>query len=77
MSSTLCKNCPFKNAKKEEGHCTDLFIRKYHNSCVTYNIAEDDLYKDLDDFLNKNATKSTSKEAVKSTNVIVKDEHKK
>jgi hypothetical protein len=48
---TLCKNCPFKDIKsmrKEIGEsdaelnsCTDLFARKYHNSCVIYNIEED------------------------------------
>lgn len=48
---TLCKNCPFKDIKavrKEIGEsdaefksCTDLFVRKYHNSCVLYNINED------------------------------------
>lgn len=37
---TLCKNCPFKDTKKEEGYCRDLFTKKYHNSCSTYNIID-------------------------------------
>ena len=37
----LCKNCPFKGANNEEGKsCTELFVDKYHTSCVTYNINE-------------------------------------
>ena len=50
---TLCKNCPFKHTNKEEGHCTDLFIKKFHNSCVTFDIKEDLFFKDLDEFCKK------------------------
>lgn len=39
---TICKKCPFKDTKKESGkHCTDMFVKTYHNSCVTYDINKD------------------------------------
>ena len=37
---TLCKNCPFKGVKRTEGSCTELFAKKFHNSCVTYDMKE-------------------------------------
>lgn len=37
---TLCKNCPFKDVKRTEGSCTELFAKKFHNSCVTYDISK-------------------------------------
>ena len=47
---TLCKNCPFKHTNKEEGHCTDLFIKKFHNSCVTYDISKYQFLEELKEF---------------------------
>lgn len=36
---TLCKNCKFKNAKKELGKvCTELFIKEFNNSCTILDI---------------------------------------
>ena len=66
---TLCKNCPFKNAKKEEGHCTDLFIKKYHNSCVTYDIVKDDFMKKVEAFSKQK--KKENKAAEKPKEVVV------
>lgn len=35
---TSCKKCPFKDIKKEEGSCVQMFAKKYHTSCVNYDI---------------------------------------
>ena len=48
--STLCKNCPFKGVKRTEGSCTELFAKKYHNSCVTYDISKHQFLKELNEF---------------------------
>ena len=47
---TLCKNCPFKGVKRTEGSCTELFAKKYHNSCVTYDISKQQCLKELNEF---------------------------
>ena len=47
---TLCKNCPFKGVKRTEGFCTELFAKKYHNSCVTYDISKHQFLKELNEF---------------------------
>ena len=47
---TLCKNCPFKGVKRTEGSCTELFAKKYHNSCVTYDISKHQFLKKLNEF---------------------------
>ena len=48
--STLCKNCPFKGVKRTEGSCTELFAKKFHNSCVTYDISKHQFLKELNEF---------------------------
>ena len=50
MYGTLCKNCPFKGVKRTEGSCTELFAKKYHNSCVTYDISKHQFLKELNEF---------------------------
>ena len=47
---TLCKNCPFKGVKRTEGSCTELFAKKFHNSCVTYDISKYQFLKELKEF---------------------------
>jgi hypothetical protein len=47
---TLCKNCPFKGVKRTEGSCTKLFAKKFHNSCVTYDISKHQFLKELNEF---------------------------
>ena len=47
---TLCKNCPFKGVKRTEGSCTELFAKKFHNSCVTYDISKHQFLKELKEF---------------------------
>ena len=47
---TLCKNCPFKGVNRTEGSCTELFAKKYHNSCVTYDISKHQFLKELNEF---------------------------
>ena len=47
---TLCKNCPFKGVKRSEGSCTELFAKKFHNSCVTYDISKHQFLKELNEF---------------------------
>lgn len=47
---TLCKNCPFKGIKRTEGSCTELFAKKFHNSCVTYDISKHQFLKELKEF---------------------------
>lgn len=47
---TLCKNCPFKGIKRTESSCTELFAKKYHNSCVTYDISKHQFLKELNEF---------------------------
>lgn len=45
---TLCKNCPLKNIHKETGEdCTIVFVQRYKNSCVTYDLAEHEFEKEL------------------------------
>ena len=50
---TLCKNCPFKGVKRTEGSCTELFAKKFHNSCVTYDISKHQFLEDLKEFENE------------------------
>ena len=47
---TLCKNCPFKGVKRSEGSCTELFAKKFHNSCVTYDISKYVFLEELKEF---------------------------
>ena len=47
---TLCKNCPFKGVKRTEGSCTELFAKKFHNSCVTYDISKYQFLEELKEF---------------------------
>ena len=47
---TLCKNCPFKGVKRSEGSCTELFAKKFHNSCVTYDISKHVFLEELKEF---------------------------
>ena len=47
---TLCKNCPFKGVKRTEGSCTELFAKKFHNSCVTYDISKHVFLEELKEF---------------------------
>ena len=47
---TLCKNCPFKGVKRSEGSCTELFAKKFHNSCVTYDITKHVFLEELKEF---------------------------
>ena len=60
---TLCKNCPFKGIKTETDSCTILFAKKYHNSCVTYDITKhkekqekEKFMKELEEFTNEKKT---------------------
>lgn len=69
---TLCKNCPFKGIKTETDSCTTLFAKKYHNSCVTYDITEhkekqekEKFMKELEEFTNINKTSETLEETTK------------
>jgi hypothetical protein len=51
---TLCKNCPLKNIHKETGEdCTVVFVQRYKNSCVTYDLAEHQFKKELDKMSDK------------------------
>jgi hypothetical protein len=68
---TLCKNCPFRGTKKEEGHCTDLFIKRYHNSCVTYDIVKDDFMKKVEAFSKQK--KKENKAAEKPKEAVVEE----
>lgn len=69
---TLCKNCPLKGIKTETDSCTTLFAKKYHNSCVTYDITEhkkkqekEKFIKELDKFTNeKKKSIDETKEAI-------------
>ncbi len=47
---TLCKNCPFKGVNRTEGSCTELFAKKFHNSCVTYDISKHVFLEELKEF---------------------------
>lgn len=70
---TKCTKCPFKKTKD----CTQSFIRKYHNSCTTYNIdsKNESINEDIDNFLASNGfvkekpkkTKSQPKTVKKNT----------
>jgi hypothetical protein len=70
---TLCKNCPFKGIKTETDSCTTIFAKKYHNSCVTYDITEHKekqekkkFIKELEEFTKEKKTSidSETKEAI-------------
>jgi len=69
---TLCKNCPFKGIKTETDSCTTLFAKKYHNSCVTYDITRhkekqerEEFIKELEEFTNEKKTAKTLDETTK------------
>lgn len=73
---TLCKNCPFKGIKTETDSCTTLFAKKYHNSCVTYDITEhkekqekEKFMKELEEFTNEKKTSDTLEETNKAKKV--------
>lgn len=38
MGGTLCKDCPLKGQKD----CMTSFVKKYFNSCTTYNVKDKD-----------------------------------
>lgn len=66
---TLCKNCPFKGIKTETDSCTTLFAKKYHNSCVTYDITKHKEKQEKKKFLKElkeftNEKKTETKEAI-------------
>ena len=70
---TLCKNCPFKGVKRTEGSCTELFAKKYHNSCVTYDISKHQFLKELNEFEKqmKTEVREMTKEEQKEFNEAV------
>ena len=70
---TLCKNCPFKGVKITEGSCTELFAKKYHNSCVTYDISKHQFLKELNEFEKqmKTEVREMTKEEQKEFNEAV------
>ena len=59
---TLCKNCPFKGVKRSEGSCTELFAKKFHNSCVTYDISKHVFLEELKEFEEQKKTEEEQKE---------------
>lgn len=70
---TLCKNCPFKGVKRTEGSCTELFAKKYHNSCVTYDISKHQFLKELNEFekqMKTDVREMTEEEQKKSDEAI-------
>ena len=72
---TLCKNCPFKGVKRTEGSCTELFAKKYHNSCVTYDISKHQFLKELNEFekqMKTDVREMTEEEQKKSDEAIQK-----
>ena len=70
---TLCKNCPFKGVKRTEGSCTELFAKKFHNNCVTYDIAKHQFLKELNEFEKqmKTGVREMTKEEQKEFNEAV------
>ena len=70
---TLCKNCPFKGVKRTEGSCTELFAKKFHNSCVTYDISKHQFLKELKEFEEQKKTeiRETTEEEQKEFNDAV------
>jgi hypothetical protein len=48
---TLCKNCPCRGLKTETDSCMTLFAKKYHNSCVTYDITEYKVKQEKEKFM--------------------------
>jgi len=70
---TLCKNCPFKGVKRTEGSCTELFAKKFHNSCVTYDISKHQFLKELNEFEKQKKTevREMTKEEQKELNEAV------
>lgn len=70
---TLCKNCPFKGVKRTEGSCTELFAKKFHNSCVTYDISKHQFLKELNEFEKqmKTEVREMTKEEQKELNEAV------
>lgn len=84
---TLCKNCPCKGLKTETDSCMTLFAKKYHNSCVTYDITEykvkqekEKFMKELEELTNEKKTiinneeKTIGKEALNETVVMPTDD---
>lgn len=65
---TLCKNCPFKGVKRTEGSCTELFAKKFHNSCVTYDISKHQFLEELKEFENE-VKNAKEKEEVVATEI--------
>jgi hypothetical protein len=70
---TLCKNCPCRGLKTKTDSCMTIFAKKYHNSCVTYDIAKHKekqekkkFMKELEEFTNEKKTSidSETKEAI-------------
>jgi len=74
---TLCKNCPFKGIKTETDSCTTLFAKKYHNSCVTYDISKhkekqerEKFIKELEEFTNEKKTIINNEEKTIGTEAL-------
>ena len=70
---TLCKNCPFKGVKRTEGSCTELFAKKFHNNCVTYDISKHQFLEELNEFEKqmKTEVREMTKEEQKEFNEAV------
>ena len=66
---TLCKNCPFKGVKRTEGSCTELFAKKFHNSCVTYDISKHQFLEELKEFENEVKNAKEKEEEVVATEI--------
>ena len=76
---TLCKNCPCRGLKTETDSCMTLFAKKYHNSCVTYDITEykakqekEKFMKELDEFTNEKKTTINKEEKTIGTEALDK-----
>ena len=66
---TLRKNCPFKGVKRTEGSCTELFAKKFHNSCVTYDISKHQFLEELKEFENEVKNAKEKEEEVVATEI--------
>ena len=74
---TLCKNCPCRGLKTETDSCMTLFAKKYHNSCVTYDITEykvkqekEKFMKELEELANEKKTIINNKEKTIGTEAL-------
>jgi len=76
---TLCKNCPCRGLKTETDSCMTIFAKKYHNSCVTYDITEhkekqerEKFIKELEEFTNEKKTIINKEEKTIGTRALNK-----